>query len=133
MRRTSRLLPAVAIAGLAAAALSAAACRPKQDPNFVKLSGRLEAPTVDLAPKVAGRVVEVKVKEGDRVKAGDLLVKLDLGETALAVERDRRGLESSQARYQDLEAGSRESEIAQAQADVADKKAAVDLAKPELE
>ena len=133
MHKTSRFLPAVAIAGLAAAAVAIVACRPKQDPNFVKLSGRLEAPTVDLAPKVAGRVVDVKVKEGDRVKAGDLLVKLDLGETALAVERDRRGLESSQARYQDLEAGSRVSEIAQAQADLADKKAAVELARRELE
>ena len=133
MRKTPRSLPAVAIASFLVAALVTAACRPKQDPNVVKLSGRLEAPTVDLAPKVAGRVVEVKVKEGDRVKAGDLLVKLDLGETALAVERDRRGLESSQARSQDLEAGSRVSEIAQAQADLADKKAAVELARRELE
>src|SRR5512141_2823423 len=102
MRRTSRFFPAVASAGLAASAIVTAACRPKQDPNFVKLSGRLEAPTVDLAPKVAGRVVEVKVKEGDRVKAGDLLVKLDLGETALAPERDARGLQSAEARFNDL-------------------------------
>ena len=36
---------------------------------------------VDLAPKVTGRVREVLVKEGDRVKAGDVLVRLDLGET----------------------------------------------------
>jgi len=124
-----KLVPILAAAVIAAAA----ACRPKSDPNVVVLSGRLEAPTVDLAPKVAGRVVEVKVKEGDRAKAGDLLVKLDLGEAALAVERDRRGLESSQARYQDLEAGSREAEIAQAQADLADKKAAVGLARRDLE
>ena len=46
---------------------------------------------VDLAPKVAGRVVEVKVREGDRVKAGDLIARLDLGETALAPERDAQG------------------------------------------
>jgi HlyD family secretion protein len=133
MRTSPRFLPAVAIAALATAAFATAACRPKVDPNFVKLNGRLEAPTVDLAPKVAGRVVEVKVKEGDRVKTGDLLVKLDLGETALAVERDRRGLESSQARYQDLEAGSRGSEIKAAEQEVADRRAALELAKPELE
>ena len=126
MRRAPR------IAALLAAAL-ACACRNGGDPDVVVLSGRLEAPTVDLAPKVAGRVVDVKVREGDRVKAGDLLVKLDLGETALAVERDRRGLESSQARYQDLEAGSRVAEIKAAEEEVADRRAAVDLAKPELE
>lgn len=114
-------------------ALLASACGAKEDPNVVRLNGRLEAPTVDLAPKVAGRVIEVKVREGDRVKAGDLLVTLDLGETTLAVERDRRGLESSQARYSDLQAGSRTAEIKAAEQEVADRKAAVDLARPELE
>ena len=44
---------------------------------------------VDLAPKVTGRVREVLVREGDRVKAGDVLVRLDLGETGLAVARDQ--------------------------------------------
>jgi HlyD family secretion protein len=133
MRTTPRTIPVVAMAAFATAVLATAACRPKQDPNFVKLNGRLEAPTVDLAPKVAGRVVEVKVKEGDRVKAGDLLVKLDLGETALAPERDARGLQSAEARFNDLRTGSRSAEVAQAEADVADKKAAVELARRELE
>lgn len=117
---------------LAFAAL-AAACRNGGDPNVAVLSGRLEAPMVDLAPKVAGRVVEVKVKEGDRVKAGDLVARLDLGETALAPERDAKGLESAEARFNDLKVGSRAAEIAQAEADVADKKAAVELARRELE
>ena len=124
--------PATRFAVLAAAAF-AAACRNGGDPNVVVLSGRLEAPVVDLAPKVAGRVVEVKVREGDRVKAGDLLVKLDLGETALAPERDARGLQSAEARFNDLKVGSRSAEIAQADADLADKKAAVELARRELE
>jgi HlyD family secretion protein len=114
------------------AALLAAACGPKEDPNVVRLNGRLEAPLVDLAPKVAGRVVEVKVREGDRVKSGDLLVRLDLGETAIAVERDRGALESSQARYSDLQAGSRAAEIKAAEEEVVDRRAAVALAKPEL-
>ncbi len=120
------------IALLAAASLTAS-CRNGGDPNVVVLSGRLEAPMVDLAPKVAGRVVEVKVKEGDRVKAGDLIARLDLGETALAPERDARGLQSAEARYQDLKFGSRTSEIKAAEEEVLDRKAAVELAKPELE
>jgi HlyD family secretion protein len=124
--------PATRFAVLAAAAL-AAACRNGGDPNVVVLSGRLEAPVVDLAPKVAGRVVEVKVREGDRVKAGDLIARLDLGETALAPERDARGLQSAEARFNDLRVGSRSAEVAQAEADLADKKAAVELARRELE
>ncbi|MEO8055460.1 MAG: efflux RND transporter periplasmic adaptor subunit [Acidobacteriota bacterium] len=111
----------------------ASACRNGGDPNVVALSGRLEAPMVDLAPKVAGRVVEVKVKEGDRVKAGDLIARLDLGETALAPERDAKGLESAEARFNDLKVGSRAAEIKGAEQEVADRRAVVELAKPELE
>ncbi len=67
---------AVVLAGLALAG-----CRQAADPNLVRLNGRIEAAMVDLSPKVTGRVREVLVKEGDRVKAGDVLVRLDLGET----------------------------------------------------
>ncbi|MFY9551601.1 MAG: efflux RND transporter periplasmic adaptor subunit [Thermoanaerobaculia bacterium] len=118
---------------LIAAALLAAACRKGDDDKVVHLKGRIEAPLVDLAPKVAGRVVEVRVREGDRVKAGDLLARLDLGDTALAVERDLHGARSAQARYEDLASGSRRPEIAAAEAEVADRRAAVALAKKELE
>jgi HlyD family secretion protein len=126
--RTGRLPAALAALVLAAAS----ACRGKDD-GAVHLNGRLEAPVVDLAPKVAGRVAEVLVREGDRVKAGDLLARLDLGETALAPERDARGLQSAEARFNDLRVGSRSAEVAQAEADVTDKKAAVELARRDLE
>ena len=108
-------------------------CGPAPDPNVVDLNGRIEAPLVDLAPKVAGRVIEITVKEGERVKAGDLLVRLDLGETALDVERDRHGVASAQARLQDLAVGSRQAEVAAAEAEVEDRRAAVDLATREVE
>lgn len=114
-------------------ALSLAGCSRKGDVGGVHLNGRIEAPTVDLAPKVAGRVVEVKVREGDRVKVGDLLVRLDLGETALSVDRDRSGLQSAESRLKDFQVGSRPPEIAAAEADVADKKASLDLATRELQ
>jgi HlyD family secretion protein len=113
--------------------LTAAACGTTDDGSQVHLNGRLEAPLVDLAPKVAGRVLEVKVKEGQRVKAGDLLLILDLGDTALAVERDRHGVESARARLQDLAVGSRLAEVAAAEAEVADKAAALDLATREMQ
>ena len=114
-------------------AVAAVACGPKDDGSTVHLNGRLEAPLVDLAPKVAGRVVEVKVREGERVKAGDLLMVLDLGDTALAVERDRHGVESARARLQDLAVGSRQAEVSGAEAEVADKTAALDLATREMQ
>ena len=109
------------------------ACGGDEDSSTVHLNGRLEAPLVDLAPKVTGRVVEVLVKEGQRVKAGELLIVLDLGDTALAVERDRHGVESAQARLQDLAVGSRQAEVAAAEAEVTDRRATVDLAGRELQ
>ena len=123
---------AVAASALAAVSVAAGGCRAKDD-GAVHLNGRLEAPMVDLAPKVAGRVLEVRVREGDRVKAGDLIARLDLGETALARERDARGLQSAEARLNDLKVGSRGAEIRAAEEEVADRRAGVELAKPELE
>jgi HlyD family secretion protein len=118
---------------LAAATLGSAACRGGDDPNIVRLNGRLEAPTVDVSPKVPGRVLEVLVREGDRVKAGDLLIKLDLGETSIAVDAAKAGLESAQARARDMEQGNRLPDIRAAEAQVTDRRAALDLAKRELE
>ncbi len=89
------------------AALALAACRQAADPTLVRLNGRIEAALVDLRPKVTGRVREVLVREGDRVKAGDVLVRLDLGETGLTVARDKSAVASAQSRVRDLEAGTR--------------------------
>ena len=129
---TRPIASAIAASALAVVAAAAAGCRAKDD-GSVHLNGRLEAPVVDLAPKVAGRVVEVKVREGDRVKAGDVIARLDLGETALAPERDARGLQSAEARFNDFKTGSRTAEIKGAEQEVADRRAALELAKPELE
>jgi HlyD family secretion protein len=107
--------------------------RDATDANVVRLNGRIEATNVDLGPKVTGRVVEVRVREGDRVKAGDLLVRLDLGETAVAVEREAAGARSATARAEDLREGSREEEVAAAEADVRDKRSVVQGALTENE
>ncbi|HET8707627.1 MAG TPA: HlyD family efflux transporter periplasmic adaptor subunit [Pseudomonadales bacterium] len=45
--------------------------------NFVQGNGRLEATEVDIATKVGGRVAEIRVNEGDFVKEGDIVAKMD--------------------------------------------------------
>jgi len=112
-------------------ALALPSCRRAKDDGMVHLNGRIEAPTVDLGPKVPGRVVEVLVREGDRVAAGALLVRLDLGETAIAVEREQAGVRSAQARAEDLQAGSRGEEVSVAAAEVEDRRAALSLTEKE--
>lgn len=43
----------------------------------IAASGTLSALKVPIAPEVSGRVVEIRVSEGDSVKAGDVLFRLD--------------------------------------------------------
>jgi HlyD family secretion protein len=134
MKKPKVILAAAGAVITVSAAILIPSCRgtaPKA--NVVHLNGRIESQNVDLGPKVAGRVLEVRVKEGDRVKAGDVLVRLDLGETTIAVEREQAGVRSAEARVDDLQAGSRGTEIAAAEAEVVDRRAAVQLAMKESE
>ena len=62
-------------------------------------SGQIEAVVVDLSSRVGARVLEVKVREGQPVKAGDLLVRLDCAdpEAALAEVAARLAAARAQA------------------------------------
>ncbi len=129
MKKAKILIPALVAILLVCFVISIPGCRSaKAENEVIHLNGRIETATVDLGPKVAGRVIAVAVREGDRVKAGDLLMKLDLGETTIAVEREEAGVRSAEAKVDDLEAGSRNAEISAAIAEVNDRKAAVQLA-----
>lgn len=46
-------------------------------PAPLQVNGRIEADRIVVAPKLAGRVVELTVREGAQVEAGQLLVRLD--------------------------------------------------------
>lgn len=45
--------------------------------NVVTLSGRIEGDPAAVAAKLSGRIVEIRVREGDSVKAGDVIAVLD--------------------------------------------------------
>src|SRR5690348_7310891 len=52
--------------------------QPKPVPEgVVQLSGRIEGDDSAIAPKVAGRIAEIRFREGDSVKAGDVIATLD--------------------------------------------------------
>ncbi|MGN0193229.1 MAG: biotin/lipoyl-binding protein, partial [Candidatus Gastranaerophilaceae bacterium] len=44
------------------------------------IQGEVETQTFDLSSKVTGRVSEIKVKKGDKVNKGDVLIVLDTPE-----------------------------------------------------
>lgn len=45
--------------------------------NVITLSGRIEGDSAAVAAKLSGRILEVRVREGDSVNAGDLIAVLD--------------------------------------------------------
>ncbi len=49
----------------------------QSEPNGLFLSGRIESHDTDVSAKIGGRVAEVNVEEGDMVKRGQVLVRID--------------------------------------------------------
>lgn len=99
------------------AALLLAGCRPaaeRADP--LVLSGNLELVDTQLSFKYPGRVVERLVDEGQRVKAGQPLARLDDSEQIQEVALRRAELAAAKAFLAELEAGARAQEIAAAEA-----------------
>lgn len=83
------------------------------------LSGNVDIREVNLAFRVAGRVREVKVEEGDRVKPGDELALIDPEPLKAALAEAEASLAAATAAEALLKAGSRVEDIARlkAQAD----------------
>ena len=80
------------------------------------LSGNIEVTDAQLGFKVPGRVVERLVSEGDRIKAGQLVARLDDAEQKEELAFRRAELAAAEAALAALEAGSRPQEIAAAEA-----------------
>ena len=90
-----------------------------RDKNLVKVSGNIEVTSVEVSFKVAGRVQERLVDEGETVKAGQVVARLDSTDLAHETAIRRADVETARAALRELEAGSRPEEIAQAEAALA--------------
>jgi HlyD family secretion protein len=83
---------------------------------LVSVTGTIEAIQVDVSARIAGRIVERPVDEGDRVTAGQLLVRLDEAEQAAEVRRQEAAVRTAQSSLDDLQAGARREELEDARA-----------------
>ena len=92
------------------------ACRQTESSNSVRVSGHVEATEVQVAAEVGGRLVELKVAEGDRVAPGDVVARLDTRDVELQIGRVRAERAAADAQLRLLQAGARPEEIRQAQA-----------------
>jgi HlyD family secretion protein len=51
--------------------------KPAEPANIVRLTGRIEGDDSAISPKVSGRLLEIRFREGDSVKAGETIATLD--------------------------------------------------------
>ncbi|HEY1812882.1 MAG TPA: efflux RND transporter periplasmic adaptor subunit [Kofleriaceae bacterium] len=79
-------------------------------------SGTVEARTIDLGSRAGGRIKQILVKEGDRVKAGDPLIVLESADWPAQLEQAQGQLVEAQANLEKLNNGARPEEIAAAKA-----------------
>jgi HlyD family secretion protein len=72
--------------------------RPKPSDKVVVLSGRIEGDDSAVSPKTSGRIADVRFREGDSVKAGDVIAVLDDEQVRAREEQARAALSVSEAR-----------------------------------
>ncbi len=102
----------IAVSALLLVALSTGCPDDGPPPGFARGSGRLEAEQIHVATKLAGRVAEVRVDEGDRVAADDLLARMDAGALQASLQQARAELAKAREHRRSAEAvvSQRESE-----------------------
>ena len=67
------------------------------DPDIIRLSGNIELTEVDLSFKLPGRLIELAVREGDDVKPGQTIARMDSNELKQQQAREGAGVESAES------------------------------------
>lgn len=101
--RRPKILPVVAAFVLAAAGVwvwRTFFAAPAVPDGIVTLSGRIEGDDSAIAPKVAGKILEIRVHEGDGVRAGDVLAVLDDSQIRAQEDQANAALETAAAQAQ---------------------------------
>jgi HlyD family secretion protein len=129
-------MKATALATVVPVALSLAllsgGCAKKGPDDRVRASGSVEATEVQVSAQVGGRMLELLVAEGDRVTAGQAIARLDTTDALLALRRGAADHDQAAAQLALLQAGSRQEDIGQAEAQVKTAEAEVTGARDDL-
>jgi HlyD family secretion protein len=104
--------------------------RPEPAPPVV---GVVRATEVRVAPEVGGQLEVIKVRKGDRVRAGDIVAELSALELTAAVVQARAALDAASANRDHVYAGVRAEEIEGLAAEIAKAKSRLTYAQQQLE
>lgn len=114
---SSRTAMTVARAVALLALASAIAACGSRDAAVLEASGTIEATDAQLGFQAAGRLGEVRPREGDAVAAGDTLAALDTSEADAKRQQAEAALAGARARLAELSRGYRSEEVAQARSE----------------
>jgi len=89
--------------------------------------------TIDVNSKVTGRIAWIGVEKGDKVKAGQVLVRLEDQEFRAQAEQARGAVDMAKAHLTELQNGSRPEEVQQATANLDEARANLNDAKASLD
>ena len=117
-----RLIPVVIVIGLLAGGIW---IDQRRAAVASRLSGFFESQPSDIASRLPGRVAQILVKEGDVVKMGTLLVRLEAKPDAANLQAKLSQADQSQAALAEVENGPRKEDIARQQAAVDEAAAAL--------
>jgi HlyD family secretion protein len=83
----------------------------KDDDSALKFSGNIEVTETQMSFRIPGRLLERLVGEGDSVRSGQLLARLDNSDQLIALSQAEANLAYAKAVLAELEAGSRQEDI----------------------
>lgn len=100
----------------------------------IKVNGLVQSiRKINISPSTQGRIMELFVREGDRIQSGQAIARMDDEQLQAQVSQYEAILDRSQAQLAERLAGSRQEEVAKAEADVIRSEARVQEARSRLQ
>jgi HlyD family secretion protein len=116
-----------------AVSLTTVGCSLGAKENKDKYTATVEAESFYIPSETNGRVVDLSIKQGDSIKAGDKIAKLDASVYELQKNQAEAGLEMARLKQEDLPESAKDNIKEQAKAAVKQAQAAVDLAQLQID
>jgi len=86
-------------------------CTKKEDDGVITSTGTIESVNVTVSSKVSGQIKSINIKEGDKVKAGDLLLTIDHDLLDIQLRQAQSGVDLAQAQFNLVKNGATKNDI----------------------
>lgn len=114
-KKTTAVLVGVIVVALIVAGCWSFSSKAEGKDDFI-VQGNVKTTEIDLNSKLAGNIGEILVKEGDQVKAGDVIIKISSEAVEAKLQQAQAAKAAAQAIANKAENGARSQEVAQAKA-----------------